>query len=71
MFVKKDWCQAGVAEQAESPLTIFLIFAHSSEWLMSLYTTSRMVLSNNTVCGYINLTVFQVNGVFRIYNCLI
>lgn len=71
MFVKKDWFKAGVAKQKYESLLRWLYFAQRMELLMSFYTTSWMVLSNNTVCGYINLTVFQVNGAFCIYNCFI
>lgn len=62
---------AGVAKQKYESLLWWLYFAQRTELLMSFYTTSWMVLSNNTVCGYINLTVFQVNGAFCIYNCFI
>lgn len=62
---------AGVAKQKYESLLWWLYLAQRTELLMSFYTTSWMVLSNNTVCGYINLTVFQVNGAFCIYNCFI
>lgn len=68
--VGKSHSQLQYMEKNNNNLTytyVSIVFPNTLDNLLlsCFYITSILVLFNNTVCRYINLTVFQVNGVVQ------